>query len=490
MSHETIPHWLTKQAELVPDATAFELATGEKVSFFELQQKSQSFARKLSQAGVKEGMHVGLLSPNHLSMAVAIHALSYLGAVAVMLNIRLTNAELSFQIEDADVEKVLVHDDLRHAASEMTFADKIQAFSDIEQLEESIVHLKSELVLNNPFTIIYTSGTTGFPKGVVHTYGNHWWSAIASALNLGLDKQDKWLCALPLFHVGGLSILLRSVIYGMPVYLLEKFEASVVNKAILEKGVTIASVVTVMLQRLIADQGDTPYPHSFRCMLLGGGPVPLPLLKAAKTLNIPVFQTYGMTETSSQIVTLSAADALEKTGSAGKPLIPAQLYIDANQGDVGDIYVKGPMVTSGYYKREQATKESFENGWLRTGDLGRLDQDGFLYIVDRRHDLIISGGENIYPSEIESVLYGVTGINEAAVVGKEDPEWGQVPVAFVVRSDSNLEQNDILDHVSRQLAGYKVPKEIYFVDALPRNATNKVMRYKLVTILDTYSNQS
>src|SRR5690625_3038321 len=187
--------------------------------------------------------------------------------------------------------------------------------------------------------MIYTSGTTGFPKGVVHTYGNHWWSAIGSALNLGLHQHDKWLATLPIFHISGLSILIRSIIYGMTVLLLEKFDASIINKSVKYHGITIASVVTVMLQQILNDLGDHHYPKSFRCMLLGGGPAPVSLLEKASKHQIPVFQSYGLTETASQIVTLSPEDALQKLGSAGKPLFPGQLKIHQPGIDsVGEIY--------------------------------------------------------------------------------------------------------------------------------------------------------
>src|SRR5699024_9822416 len=282
------------------------------------------------------------------------------------------------------------------------------------------------------FTIIYTSGTTGFPKGVVHTYGNHWWSAAGSMLNLGLSKQDKWLAAVPMFHVSGLSILLRRVIYGIPVYMLENYDKQQFHEALMNKGVTVASVVTMMVQALMYQLNDDRYPDTLRCLRLGGGPAPESLLEKAKARQMPVFQSYGMTETSSQIVILSPVKALEKIGSSGKPLFPAQLKINAPDGQVGEIYVKGPMVTKGYFNNEQATNKALIDGWLATGDLGYTDREGFLYVVDRRKDLIISGGENIYPTEVENVLSSMEGVQEVGVVGKADDKWGQVPVAFAV----------------------------------------------------------
>lgn len=477
---DIMPHWLAKRAFLSPDQIAIELHNKEKITFFELNEASESFARKLARIGVRKGDKVGLFSSNHTDMIIAIHALSYIGAVVVLLNTRLTKSEITFQVKDAEVSTIISSDNFYQDLIHMKLPVPIKNYTEVSKGKEKNISLMSEINLEDPFTIVYTSGTTGSPKGVVHTYGNHWWSAIGSALNLGLSERDKWLAVLPLFHVGGFSICMRSVIYGIPVFLLEKFDEEIVNDAILNRGVTIASVVTVMLQRLKENLGGKKYPKSFRCMLLGGGPVPEPLLEEAVRKNIPVFQSYGLTETSSQIVTLSPRDSLKKLGSAGKPLFPGQLIIHhPGEDGVGEIFVKGPMVAKGYYNNPEANKRAFSKGYLATGDLGYLDQEGFLYVVDRRTDLIISGGENIYPSEIESVLSGHAGIKEVAVVGEQDEYWGEVPVAFVVAKDENLTDGMIKKYAKEHLAKYKVPKRIYFKKELPRTASNKLMKKEL-----------
>lgn len=477
---EVIPHWLTKQADLKPDQLALEYNEKESLSFRELYQASQTVARQLASLGVAKGSHVALLSQNDVHMVITIHALSYLGAVVVLLNTRLSSYELQFQIDDAKANLLVTSDQLSYEKEKLEVAQK-KTISELQQLPEKEVTLQKELTLSDPFTIIYTSGTTGFPKGVVHTYGNHWWSAVGSALNLGLSSQDKWLAVLPLFHVSDLSILFKSVIYGMPVYLMESFEPEKVHDALMNNDITMISVVTVMLQRLLEKLDNESYPEKLRCVLLGGGPAPKPMLEQAQKKGVPVFQSYGLTETSSQIVTLSSQDALRKIGSAGKPLVPAQLQIDtpSSQG-VGEIYVKGPMVTKGYFNNTTADQKAFQEGWLKTGDLGYLDKEGFLYVVDRRHDLIISGGENIYPSEVESVITELTNVQEVGVTDKPDDKWGEVPVAFVVKEAQNaLDEEAVQTYVRERLASYKVPKEVHFVEELPRNASNKLMRYKL-----------
>lgn len=476
-----VPHWLTKQAKLSPNKIAFELVNESTISFIEMEESSKRIARKLAGLDVKEGDHVGILASNSLEMACTIHALSYLGAVVVLLNTRLTAEEINYQLHDAEVSLLIL--DEEQIKRELELKQYFTFSGLFEQEEEKEVKLKETIDLQAPFSIIYTSGTTGFPKGVVHTYSNHWWSAVSSALNLGLEKQDKWLISLPLFHVSGLSTMLKSVIYGMPIYLMKKFDVDLMHKAIMEKKVTIVSVVTLMVQRLIERLGQESYPDTLRCMLLGGGPAPKVLLKKAQEKNVPVFQSYGMTETTSQIATLSSQDALQKIGSAGMPLLPAELKL-ANQGNdgVGEIVAKGPMVTPGYYKNEAANQESFVDGWLHTGDLGYFDKAGYLYVVDRRTDLIISGGENIYPSEIENALTRIPEIKEAGVIGIEDETWGEVPVAFVVLN-TEISEEAILAFLAKSLAQYKLPKNIHVIDELPRNASNKLVRNKLINYI-------
>ncbi|HSU79447.1 MAG TPA: o-succinylbenzoate--CoA ligase, partial [Candidatus Angelobacter sp.] len=414
----------------------------------------------------------------------------------IPLNIRLTPNELSWQIKDCQAA-FLLYDDL-HAPVQSSLKTDLGAdhFAPITTLMEEArfappYSAHDEFDLDALHTIIYTSGTTGHPKGVQLNYGNHWWSAVGSMLNLGLNSTDHWLCVVPLFHVSGLSILMKSVIYGMKMSLIEKFSADRVNHYIQSQGVTHISVVTTMLQALVEESGGTTYPETFRCMLLGGGPVPLSLLNICKEKDIPVFQTYGLSETASQIVTLAPEYMLSKLGSAGRPLFPAQIKI-VKEGEVlgpnqeGEILVKGPNVTSGYDHRPDATREAIKDGWLQTGDMGRLDEDGFLFVLDRRKDMIVSGGENIYPAEIESVLSAHPDVLEAGVIGRDDAQWGKVPVAFVVlRSGLEFEPEKLLSHCREHLARYKVPRLFVKLDHLPRNASRKLLRRELAAHLPT-----
>lgn len=475
---QIMPHWLTKQAKLSPNKIAIEHKNGT-LTFSQLKRKSEAFAKKLVSLGVKKHKAVAILSPNKLDMVIAIHALSYLEALVVMLNIRLTKKELEYQIDQSEVSFIITTEELRKDKALQRPLQK--TYEEIHAYAQSDVELATEINLSEPFTMMFTSGTTGLPKAVVHTYGNHWWSAISSALNLGLHKEDKWLLTLPMFHVSGLSTLIKSVVYGMTVYVMEKYDAKTLYETLVEKNITIASLVTLMLHQLLDTLNETEFPPHVRCILLGGGSVPEHLLQLVKKKKIPLYQSYGMTETSSQIVTINADDALVQLGSSGKPLFPAQIKIDQpDEHGIGEILVKGPMVMNGYLNNPKANEASFQNDWFKTGDLGYINEEGFLFVVDRRSDLIISGGENIYPSEIENAILQLDIVKEAAVVGKVDDVWGQVPVAFIVLKQSEtLSEEEMHRHLETVLAPFKIPKQFYVVDLLPKNASNKIMRHKL-----------
>lgn len=459
------------------------------LTFAQLYKQSVIFARKLASTGIKKGDTVSIFMSNSIELVTIIFALKNLGAITVLHNLRLTTKELSFQLEDAGSQLLLIDHCSENSLRQQV---NIPILSNLELAnlkEMELCELLEEVNLNDTDTIMYTSGTTGFPKGVKQTYGNHFWSATGSALNMGLHQEDCWLLAVPIFHISGLSILMRSVIYGMKILIHKRFDAATVHQDLMTKEVTIISVVTAMLNGLLAELGSGTYPPSFRCMLVGGGTVPKSILSECKSKNIPVYQTYGMTETCSQIVTLSPDSALLKLGSAGKPLYPNQLKImkekqEASSYEIGEIVVKGPNVTPGYFNRTDATLAAIQDGWLYTGDLGYLDEEGFLYVVDRRSDLIISGGENIYPAEIEAAILSHPFIEEAGVTGMMDEKWGQVPIGFfVIKQGKTVEKEQLIEHLHEQLAKYKVPKQFYSVSSLPKNASNKLLRRKLLDFL-------
>ncbi len=484
----SLPDWLHDRAHISPDRIALE-ADGFRLDFGELDAGAAELAAGLDHTGVKPGEIVALLAQNGALFVQAVHAVARAGAALMPLNLRLTPSELAWQLSDAGAHRLL-HD---AANRDLAIALRDEA-APLELLALEKLPVQSapgdppRFDLAALHSVVYTSGTTGRPKGAMLTYGNHLWSATASALNLGLQPDDRWLACLPLFHVGGLSILLRSVIYGTTAVVHPGFDPARVNAAIDSEGdgVTIVSVVANMLQRMLDERSDQPYPSSLRCVLLGGGPAPEPLLRRCAEIGVPVVQTYGLTETASQIATLAPQDALPRLGAAGKPLFGAELRIvDENDsqraaGEAGEIAVRGPSVTPGYLNRPEETAAAIRDGWLHTGDIGYLDGEGYLYILDRRDDLIVSGGENIYPAEIEATLQSHPDVLEAGVYGVEDDRWGRSPVAVVVLHEGAVPSTEALLAFCRErLAAYKAPKRIDFASSLPRNAAGKLLRNRL-----------
>lgn len=462
---EDFADWIAIRAGKSPNRIALSYKN-RSWTFAELDAEVAQLAEKLAAIGVGEGDRVATILHNGALAAMLPHALLRLSATLVPFNVRLSEAEIAWQIADVSPRLVIVEDRTRHLSAGALDAAELSAIQP-RSIELRMSH-RSDYVA----AIIYTSGTTGRPKGAMLTLANFWWSAVGSALNLGVSQDDSWIACLPLFHVGGLSIVIRSAIYGTRVVVHDGFDAAAVNSEI-DRGATIVSVVSVMLERLLDDRDNRRFPSTLRCALVGGGPVPRPLLARCIAAALPVVQTYGLTETCSQAATLSPADSVRKLGSAGKPLHPNEIQV---QGDEGEILVRGPIVMAGYYNQAEATRCALEEGWLHTGDMGRLDDEGFLYVLDRRDDLIITGGENVYPAEVESALLAHECVIEAGVIGIEDPIWGQRIVA-VARVSREVEDDELAAHCRALLAGYKVPREFRIVsEALPRTASGKLRR--------------
>ena len=487
-----VPEWLRQRAGLSPDRIAV-VAGDESLTFAALDVAVDAVAARLAALGVGAGDRVALLAGNGLAFIEALLGLGRLGAIVLPLNLRLTTAELAWQVEDAAAPFLIVDAARRGLAEAVRAAGPGLRTVALAELTAPGVGPTSaaggdgRIDLDAVLGVIYTSGTTGRPKGVQLTYGNLLWSAVGSALNLGLEAHDRWLACLPLFHVGGLSIVVRGLIYGATVQVHETFDAAAVNAAIDDDGVTLLSVVSTMLQRLLDERGERDYPSSLRCVLVGGGPVPAALLAAAAARRMPVVQTYGLTEAASQVATLAPEEALARRGSAGKPLFGTEVRIvdDAGRecapGAAGEIAVRGPTVTPGYVNRPDETARALRDGWLHTGDVGYVDAAGYLYVLDRRDDLIVSGGENVYPAEVEAALEAHPAVVEAAVFGRPDERWGQAVSALVgLRAGETLEREALLRFCRDRLAGFKLPTRLDFAAApLPRTASGKLSRREI-----------
>ena len=404
-------HWLQRAATRRPGRVALE-REGQHLTYSELLARARAEAAELRAAGVRPRERVPLGDGDRVAFAAKLHGCLLHGAAAVPIDPRLGRAER----------------ELRSVAG----------------VAET----------PNTATIMYTSGTTSAPKPVELTLDNWQANALGSAVALGLDLNERWLCVMPLAHVGGLSILLRSTIYATTVVLHDRFDADAVLAELIDpaRAITLVSLVPTMLGRLL-DAG-LERPPTLRWALLGGGPIPPGLLARARSAGVPVAPTYGMTEACSQIATF------------GLPLSGVELRFED-----GEVAVRGAVVAPG--SRDP-------DGWLRTGDLGELDQDGRLRIVGRRADTIVSGGENIAPSEIESVLLEHPAVADAGVFSRPDPDWGEAVLATVVLRDGDVVGEDELQRfVGERLARFKVPKEIRFSSALPRTPSGKLLRRRL-----------
>ena len=497
---DVTPDWLDLRARMSPARPAL-IAGDHRWSFAELDRRAGRVARRLAARGVAAGNRVAVLLRNGPQFVAVTHALSKLGAVMVPMNIRLAGCELAAQLKEVGAA-ALIHDrataaraeDAAHGMPDLWRAGVDDREGCDEPIDETATPAPTAekamprcacLRLSAVQGIFFTSATSGRAKGVRLTFGNHWWSAVGSALNLGLLPGDRWLACMPLYHVGGMAILWRSVIYGIPAVVHESFDPEMVNRDIDTAGVTLVSVVPVMLQRLLDARGQRPFPPTLRCLLLGGAPAPQPLLEACLRIGASVAPTYGLTEAASQVATLAPEDAGRKFGSVGGPLFPTELRIGgprraAPAGEVGEILVRGPTVMLGYADRHAETARALRGGWLHTGDLGYIDGDGYLYVVDRRDDLIVSGGENVYPAEVERVLEEHPGIEEAGVIRMRSAVWGQTVGAVVkVRVGMQPSEHEIRAFCAQRLAGYKVPRRVWFTDALPRTAAGKLSRRSL-----------
>jgi O-succinylbenzoic acid--CoA ligase len=463
--------WLKTRAEITPQALALAFE-GRYWTYEELDRKAEQLAAGLQSRGIMPGDHAGVYLPCQPDTLALIHALARISVVQVPLNRRLTTPELVWQLESATCDWLITDTD---------FADiHIDQIHLVDLQVPNHPPVKCYFELGNTQAVFYTSGTTGKPKGAMLTFANHQASTLGTTYRLGVNDQDRWLLCMPLYHIGGQSIVLRAAQFGIPVILQDGFEAAETYRLLHEEAVTFVSLVPTMLHRLMPYFREQGIPENLRVVLLGGAAAPADLLIEALNLNIPVALTYGLTEACSQVCTAAPSDVRVKPGTVGKPLHGTTVRIDAPIGEIGEILVQGPTVITGYFQNPEATASTLQDRWLHTGDLGFLDPDGDLFVVNRRSDLIISGGENIYPSEVEAVLIEHPKVKEACVVGLPDSEWGQrVAAALIVDDDFNEEE--LLELCQKRLAKFKLPRQFLNLKAFPRTASGKVIRSEIRT---------
>jgi o-succinylbenzoate---CoA ligase len=473
--------WLAARALASPEQVAIT-AADITLSYRELNELVAQHILILAQHRQKR---IALFARSRYLTIVIAYTLMRLGKTIVPINTRLTKEEIRYQVRNVRTNLATfaaTFDDMETIPSGFsTHGIFDEATEDMQRVDYE-AYLDGKTKLTQPLAIIHSSGTSGKPKGVVLTYGNFFYSAIASASRIGHLPNDKWLCVLPLYHVGGLSILLRAAIFGFTVDLRSKFDVDEINHALSHEDITLISLVPTMLYRLL-EKGTPEKWKSLRLILLGGAAASKELLEECRARNLPVASTYGLTEASSQVATALPHEVYAKIGTVGKPLMFTQVKIVDEQGqpqkpgDYGEILVKGPTVMQGYYNNPEATAKALQDGWLYTGDIGYLDNDGDLFLVQRRSDLIVSGGENIYPAEIEAVLRQHPAVKEAVVVAIDDAEWGQkVAAAIQLREAQTATDAEIVAYTRQQLAGYKIPRIIKFVSEFPMTGSGKIQR--------------
>ena len=487
-------------AAFTPDKTALRFE-GRALSYGDFATRIADTARALkSRLGVGRGDRVAILALNCPDYLVLLYACARLGAILLPLNWRLAVPEQVFILSDASAKVLVVQQDfagivpsLRDALPDIRIVGLGEAsgaeiaFDDLLAQGSGDGH-NPHIDERCPLLLVYTSGTTGRPKGAVLRQEALLWNGVMSQHMHDMTAADHILTVLPFFHVGGLNIQTTPALHlGATVTIHARFAPDATLQAIAQDKPTLTVLVPATIQAVLADKHwQTTDLSSLRALSTGSTQVPVPLIEAVEARGVPVLQVYGSTETCPVAVYTRIGGDLSRKDSTGLPGILCEARIVDDKGRIapagvaGEVLVRGPNVFFEYWGNEAATGDALRNGWYHTGDIGTRDADGYFYIHDRKKNMIISGGENIYPAEVERVLHEHPDVAEAAVIGRPDPKWQEVPVAYVVRrADSDCSAERLIAHLSAQLARFKVPREVVFVETLPRNALGKVQHFML-----------
>jgi len=493
--------WLDQHDSVRPDSIAIrDLDANQTLTYTQLNARAKALAGYLQNKGIERGDRVAVLLRNRAEFFELQFACSKIGAICLPLNWRLTVNELDYILRDS-APKVLVHDHV-FADSAQTLVSELGIEISIELAEpgeassyeaamaEQLTHSQVDATHDDVTMIMYTSGTTGHPKGAMITHRMVFYNIINLSLPANINSNTVQLVVLPLFHTGGLNCYANPVLHaGGTVVLLREFEPGralqVINDA--QLGVTHFFAVPAPYQFMMQhpDFATTDLSRLVSAGV-GGAPCAEVILRTWLERGVALSQGWGMTETSPGGVSLEPADALRKLGSAGKALMHTEIRIvdengqDVAANEVGELIIRGPNITPGYWNNPEATKKTFMDDWLLTGDAARMDDEGFVFIVDRSKDMYISGGENVYPAEVENVLYQLPQIAEVGVIGVPSERWGETGMAVVVlKPGEALDSETVIAHCLANLAKFKIPSSVEFIDALPRNATGKVLKRTL-----------
>ncbi len=486
--------WAEKWALYQPDKIAFrQYETGDTLTFLRLHQLGNRLAHYLQDHfEIKKGDRIAVLAENCLEYLVLLAAAQKSGLIIVPLNYRLAAAEIDYLLQDAQPKLVITEDKFDHLIQMASLTRwPLKAF---RKFCESKTSAKDEyfptvnLAPDDPLFILYTSGTTGFPKGALYTHKMLFWNSINTAMSLIVNSDSRTVNCMPPFHTGGWNVLMMPFFHhGGYTCLIKKFDPEAILQLLESEQVTIFMGVPTMLKMIAelpafqkADFSKLYY------IIVGGEPMPIPLIEQWHDKGVFIRQGYGMTEVGPNLTSLHQDDAVRKKGSIGRPNYYVQTKIvDENgqpvpSGEAGELLLKGPMVTPGYWQNPEATAKAIRDGWFHSGDMAMRDEDNYFYIVDRIKNMFISGGENVYPAEVERALLTHPAISEAAVIGVADTKWGEVGKAFIVTTPNcSLTKEEVVQHCKSKLAGFKVPRHYVFVQQLPKNDTGKIDRKTL-----------
>lgn len=508
--HILASDWLAFHADRTPDKLAMiDQLTGRRFTYGEFNDRSARLAAYLrDEWRVQSGDRLAILAKNSTDYFEFQFACIKLGALMLPLNWRLAEPELLFIINDAEpvglvydaefADRIpgLMSSPLRHVLR-LDFGhpptDEHPAYEEAIQMTDHRAVMNPQTTHDTPMTIMYTAGTTGHPKGVLITHGMTLWNAINISTPTALNSESIFYGVLPTFHTGGLNLYANPVLHhGGTNIIARQFDAELTLKTLSSPDVThffgVPSIYLFLSQHPNFDSTDLSHIVSWGC---GGAPMPVPVLQKYAQRGIIIQLGFGMTETSPTVFLIDKRRALEKPTSVGKPLLHTRVRVvddqfrDVQPNEVGEVVISGPNITPGYWKRPDANESSFTvdeygNRWLHSGDAGTVDDEGCIYIVDRYKDMYISGGENVYPAEVEQVIYQIDTVAEAAVIGVPDEKWGECGLAIVVvKAGCTPDPQHIIDHCRKNLAKFKVPKTVVFIDTLPRNAAGKVLKRDL-----------
>ena len=460
--------------------------------------KEYETQRTLTYYYIGKGDRIALLAENCLEYIILFTAAQKTGCILVPMNYRLAGAEIDYLLQNAEPRMVISEGKFQPLLDGAASFEKIPHHWSFEALREfcdpdqttsadepyDIAPVEDD----DPLFILFTAGTTGFPKGALYTHRMLFWNSINTAMSLIVNSESRTVNCMPPFHTGGWNVLTTPFLHhGGYTCLLKKFDPEVVLHLLQEEKVTIFMGVPTMLKMMAEAPAfaTASFPDLYY-IIVGGEPMPIPLIERWHAKDVPIRQGYGMTEVGPNLTSLHQRDAIRKKGSIGRPNFYVQIRIVDEQGNdlpantAGELLLKGPMVTPGYWRNAEATQKTIEDGWFHTGDMVREDEAQYLYVVDRIKNMFISGGENVYPAEVERVLYSHPGVADAAVIGVPDEKWGEVGRAFVVvKNGSRLTETEVIEHCRQHLAKFKVPKSVFFLTELPKNDAGKINRMAL-----------